>query len=173
VPSEYGAVQVAAVPVEALARPTYPEPEFHNVNQALLVAADQGSIVETEPGIVVYRWLETGPSEVFVYGLRPKNPSNMEEIQTHIGSSGYTQLVSTTLDRGYRHKNRRYVYTVRSSESGIDAAKTLAARGLPYLFSWEKEVVFTGTIPPEDIVEVRDMETGEVIANPNYRPYGG
>jgi hypothetical protein len=161
---------VVGVPAAPAFWPSYPEPEFHNVNQALLVAADRGSIVETEPGLVVYRWLETGPSEVFVYGLRPKNPSNMEDLLTHLGSSGHTQFVSTTLDKGYRYKNRRYIYTVRLSESGIDVAKTLAARGLSYLFSWEKEVAVTGTIPPEDIVEVRDMQTGEVIPNPNYRP---
>jgi hypothetical protein len=139
------------------------------VDRALLVAEDQGTIVETEPGIVVYRAVETEPAEVFARGLRPNDPGNISALHNHVGTTGRTQFVSTTLDKNYHHKNRRYIYTVRSSESGIDVAKTLAAQGRAYLFSWEKEVAFTGTIPPEDIVEARDMRTGEVIPNPRYR----
>jgi hypothetical protein len=140
------------------------------INRALLVTENQEAIVEIEPGLTVYRAVKEGPEEVFARGLEPNDLDNMISLVRHIGSSGRSQFVSTTHDKTYRHKNRRYVYTIHTSEPGIDVAETLKSRGLPYSFSWEKEVAFTGTIPTEDIVEVRDMVTGEVTKNPNYRP---
>ncbi|MFB9831101.1 scabin-related ADP-ribosyltransferase [Actinoallomurus acaciae] len=153
-----------------------PDPEIDlppEIDHALLVAEDEGSIVETEAGIVVYRWLDAGPDVIFeAGGLHPRMPGNLRDLQAHIASSGHTQFVSTTRDPNYRHKNRRYRYMIRPSDSGIDVAGTLAARGIPYSFSWEQEVAFTGTIPLEDIVEVLDAETGWVIPNPGHRRRG-
>jgi scabin-like protein len=140
------------------------------VNRELLVAGDRETIVESRPGVTVYRAVETEPREVFANGLVPKEPDRRDALRTHIGTTGRTQFVSTTYDPGYVHNNRRWVYTIRPSDTGIDVAETLKQQGLPYTFSWEKEVTFTGPIPTEDIVEVRDTRTGEVIPNPFYRP---
>ncbi|WP_216903523.1 protein-glutamine glutaminase family protein [Nocardia alni] len=139
------------------------------VNQDLLVPTDQNRVVESEPGIIVYHTGELMPTEAFENGIPPKNPDNPQTIQNHVSTTGKTQFVSTSMDPTYIHKHYRWRYKVRTSTSGVDVAETFALQGHRYVFNWEKEVAFTEAIPAEDIMEVLDRRTGEIIPNPSYR----
>ncbi|MDA3644960.1 hypothetical protein LZ318_03740 [Saccharopolyspora indica] len=121
-----------------------------------------GGFVQTEPGITAFRWLDENPALVLEYGLQPKDASYSDSIETHVTTTGKTQFVSTTMDEGYWHNKRRYRYEIRAPRPGIDIEKTFKKRAISWsAASWEKEAAFLGTIRPEDIVEVAEVdETG-------------
>ncbi|MGW5648790.1 WXG100-like domain-containing protein [Saccharopolyspora sp. NPDC003752] len=144
----------------------YPKPAgglLGGVKHDLLVPEDlDRGIVEVQPG-AVFRFLDTEPAVALADGLVPKEPENVRPLETHVGTTGRTQFVSTTYDSELNYKRRPYRYKIVPSETGIDVAETFQRWGVNYSFKWEQEVAFTGTIPPADIVEIRNNETGEVV----------
>ncbi|MER7078173.1 scabin-related ADP-ribosyltransferase [Saccharopolyspora kobensis] len=126
-----------------------------------------GGFVQTEPGITAFRWLDEHPALVLKYGLQPKDASlrkyegglSPASIETHVTGLGETQFVSTTTDKNYRHNKRRYRYEIRAPRPGIDIRETFKKRNISWsAASWEQEAAFLGTIAPENIVEVTEVD---------------
>ncbi|WP_435828777.1 scabin-related ADP-ribosyltransferase [Saccharopolyspora shandongensis] len=141
----------------------------------LVVEEDrERGFVLAEPGTVVYRALDEGPEIVLQHGLRPKSPENISSLTSHVKTTGRTQFVSTTHDAGYRYKDRRYLYEVRTSKPGIDVGETFKKWGVYNSFPWEKEIAYVGTIPAGDILSVTDFETnpGTKVYSAPERPDG-
>ncbi len=133
----------------------------------------------TKKGKTFYRGAGRAPAEVFEKGFkargvdgmgRPPPTGSLEDRVRWDQQYPTGEFVNVTADpaiaQHFAKHRSGWIYEIKTSREGIETNKVLGGKSK---YPEEQEFKFS-EIQPSEIVGAKNLETGEWLANPSYRP---